>query len=549
MQKIFDAESSIKIGKPAKNFKNPIEKNTEMHYNGNKQFSDRGIFMKHKKLLCISLTGALALSAFLVAACTPAVEPEEPPVDGDAWHNQSLWLNADALLPTEKIELPTGAAENNSEIIAVHDPSIFQDPKDGMYYAFGSHFAVASSENLIKWTQECKDGEFGQVYGEEKMEGTYSALPKSIQKTIELVEPVQTGDAIKTTWAPDVEYINGKYYLYFSLTHSFGSDKSAIARLESDKVLGPYGNETIIVESVTTTEASHPNCIDQELFYDKDGKLWMVYGSHFAGIYIKELDKNGLPKEEGWGKLLWKGGSKVVEGPFVYYNASTDYYYLMTTYGDLNSDYNMHVARSKNPDGPYVDITGDNMAETEGNGNLHGNKVAGNYKFGSSNYVALGHNSVIKDKDGRYFVIYHVRHQIKGMHNLMVNQLYFNEEGWPVMAPTAYVGEKAGLATQAEIAGDYDIVLHAESTTSTIVDAETYTLSADGKVKKGTAEVGSWTVKQDYYVEITINEVVYKGVVAPGWNNYASLSKQKGVYTLTAVSNAGRSLWAIPALG
>lgn len=511
--------------------------------------------MKHKKLLCISLTATLALSAFLVAACDK--KPEEP--TGDAWHNQSLWLTADTLLPTEKVELPTSSA-NNSGGVAVHDPSIFQDPKTGTYYAFGSHFMVASSEDLIRWTQEVGDGS-SESSGQREAQNLYGDGVKWRDVLKESVAYAGTG--MPSTWAPDVEYINGKYYMYLSLTSAFGSNKSVISRVESDRVLGPYSNETVLIKS---GETGGPNAIDPELFYDKDGKLWMVYGSHFAGIYIKELNENGLPKEEGYGKLLWKGGSKVVEGPFVFYNASTEYYYLMTTYGDLTSDYNMHVARSKNPDGPYVDIAGDNMAETSNNGTIHGNKISGNYTFhgNKKGSGALGHNSVIKDKEGRYFVIYHVRGQtgstVEGAHHLMVNQLYFNEEGWPVMAPTAYVGEKAGLATQAEVAGDYEIVLHTEETTKTMVSSEEYMLSADGKVKKDGAEVGSWTVKQDYYVEITLKEaktvdgqattvdVVYKGVIAPGWDNYAGASKQKGVYTITAVSNAGRALWAIPTL-
>ena len=500
--------------------------------------------MKHKKLLCISLTGALALSAFLVAACDK--KPETP--TGDAWHNQSIWLSAGELLPTEKIVLPT-ESKSNSASVAVHDPSIFQDPKTGMYYAFGSHFMVASSEDLIKWTQEVGDGS-SETSGQKVAQGLYG---DGVNWRDVLKESVAyAGTGMPSTWAPDVEYINGKYYMYLSLTSAFGSNKSVISRVESDRVLGPYSNETVLIKS---GEKGGPNAIDPELFYDKDGKLWMVYGSHFAGIYIKELDvKTGLPKEDGYGKLLWKGGTKVVEGPFVYYNASTDYYYLMTTYGDLTSDYNMHVARSKDPDGPYLDIAGDNMAETNENGDLHGNKVAGNYNFHGkrTGYAALGHNSVIKDKDGRYFVIYHVRNQtgsnVTAGHHLMVNQLYFNEEGWPVMAPTAYVGEKAGLATLAEIAGDYEIVLHSESTTKEMVESEKYTLSADGKVSNIATQVGTWTVKQDYYVEITIDEIVYKGVVAPGWDNYGGATEQKGGYTITAVSNEGRSLWAIPTL-
>src|SRR5699024_8832276 len=125
-----------------------------------------------------------------------------------------------------------------------------------------------------------------------------------------------------------------------SLTRDFGSSASAIGRVESDDIMGPYSNNTIIVESVTSTDPVKPNCIDPELFYDKDGKLWMVYGSAFGGIYIKELDDNGLPVEDGFGKLLWTPNG-IVEGPFVFYNEDQGYYYLMATQGDLSKDYTM----------------------------------------------------------------------------------------------------------------------------------------------------------------------------------------------------------------
>lgn len=471
---------------------------------------------------------------------------EDPPVIEDAWHNQSIWLQEDPLVPTAAVTMPKHDSNRTKEGVAVHDPSVFQDPKDGKYYAFGSHFMVASSSNLLTWKQEVGDGS-SESSGQVQAKKLYNADWRTVLKE----SVAYAGRGMPSTWAPDVEYFNGKYYMYVSLTSSFGSNRSVISRVEADNVLGPYSNETVIIKS---GEAGGPNAIDPELFFDKDGKLWMVYGSHFAGIYIKELynegENMGLPKEEGWGKLLWKGGSKVVEGPFVFYNASTEYYYLMTTYGDLTSDYNMHVARSKNPNGPYVDVAGDDMATTSDNGNRHGNKIAGNYLFARSSgagYAALGHNSVIKDKNGRYFVVYHTRSQtgndVSGGHKLMVSQLFFNEDGWPVMSPTAYVNEKAGLFEESAVAKSYEIVLHSETTTKTLVHSEDYTLNADHTITKGGSNVGTWELKDGYYIELTISGVTYKGVVVPGWDIYSN--NPAATVNITAVSNAGRSLWAI----
>ena len=531
--------------------------------------------MKNAKKIFIpvALAAALSLSAFLVACG----EKTPPATNNDKWRDESIWMTAEPLVPTNAAEIPEDI-EYRAPLGSVHDPSVFHDPVSGYYYAYGTHFAVAKTyylEDAFKndkeggWEQVEKEFDFSVLYGDEYITYNGNKWPRALEETVKLVQP---NADLNTTWAPDVEYINGKYYMYYSLTKGFGYNTSAIGRVESNSPEGPFDNNVIIVDSMSNT-AGKPNCIDPELFYDKEGKLWLVYGSDSGGIFIKELynegSKVGLPKEEGFGTKLWKGG-KNQEGPFIYYNAATDYYYLMCSYNRLQVNYNMHVARSKNPNGPYVGIDGKDVA-SDGEGNL----VAGNFKFnrsgkGTNGLAAMGHNSVVKDKDGKYFVIYHSRslsgNTVNQPHNLYVNQLYFNEDGWPVMAPTSYVGETRGTFTEEQVAQEYEIVVHAmpadqssgTSYKSTYVTSVNYTLAADGKVMSGQTQAGTWTLKDGYYAEITLKEtrtvngqattvdIVYKGVVAPGWDTYASkVADQKGVITITAVSNEGISLWAI----
>lgn len=451
------------------------------------------------------------------------------------WTDQDEWLNKEAAIPSEAYALPQSMPNYGSA--AVHDPSVFHDAASGKYYAFGSHFAVASSEDLISWQQENRDGDTTKLFG-------------TAQWRTVLAEADKHAGGHENVWAPDVEKIGDTYYLYYSLTSGFGSNKSIIGRVESDNVMGPYSNEKVIVK--TNGKSNEPNAIDPELFYDKDGGLWMVYGSFYSGIYIKELynegENVGLPKEEGTGKLLWKGSSGGVEGPFVFYNATTEYYYLMTSDGSLRrddgfADYNMRVARSKNPDGPYTDITGKDMAASAGGGN----KLTGNYKFdGDIGYAALGHNSVIK-KDGKYLAVYHARrydasatNNVSSYHSLRTNQLFFNEEGWPVLAPNRYAKESLGKVTPTRAAGDYDIVVHTTNTTATFVDSIRYTLTSDGKITNGGSEAGTWSVQNDCHITLTLGGTEYKGVIAPAWCTY----QRKGVLSITATSAQGGSLWA-----
>ena len=482
----------------------------------------------NKKLFGVSLAAVMLLSVGLLGACQkdsagPYVMPE--------WSGRP----------------------NEDNSVAVHDPSIFYDEASSTYYAFGSHFAVASSTDLLTWEQEVGDNNWQALYGTAK----YGELnwPATLGESVDLVNPQSD---ITTTWAPDVEEYNGKYYMYYSLTKAFGSRESVIGRVEADSPLGPYVNNKIIVSSVGTP-AGGPNCIDPELFYDKDGGLWMVYGSSFGGLYIKELynsgDNWGLPKEDGindFGKLLWSGSNNQ-EGPFIFYNEKTEYYYMMVSYGDLNNSYNMRVARSENPNGPFKDITGADVANATGQ--KGGNKIAGNYIIGDANgYAAIGHNSVLT-KDGEYFVVAHARRQagtgVTAGHSLYVFQLFFNEDGWPVMNPNRYAGESIGTGvTMENVADTYDVVLHTEGTTADFVQSKEYTFAADGTVTSGSENVGTWTLSGDYYVTITLTggdwQGTYKGVVAPGWDMYVeNAASAYSTFSMTAVSDTGRPLWAV----
>ena len=225
------------------------------------------------------------------------------------WFDKDIWLGQTPLVPSAT-DVPSRYpdeynAADRSKDVSVHDPSIFHDPVSGKYYAFGSHFMVASTRDFISWKQEVGDGsdeESGRTVSQ-KLYGTGVNWRNVLKESV-----AYAGTSMPSTWAPHVEYYSGKYYMYVSLTSGFGESKSVISRVSSDNVLGPYANEEVILKTPSDKSGATPNAIDPELFYDKDGKLWMVYGSHFAGVYIKELYNDGenwgLPKEDGWRKLL-----------------------------------------------------------------------------------------------------------------------------------------------------------------------------------------------------------------------------------------------------
>jgi arabinan endo-1,5-alpha-L-arabinosidase len=153
-----------------------------------------------------------------------------------------------------------------------------------------------------------------------------------------------------------------------------------------------------------------------------------------------------------------------VEGPYIVYNAETDYYYLFVSYGDLFKNYNVRVGRSRNITGPYTYSLNDSLSmETKGgNDNNHGNKVLGGYYFdfdSSVSRMATGHCSVLKDTDGKWLLFNHVRNTgNRNYHYIQVHQLFFNEKGWPVILPNVYAGEKLQDIGAADLNGNWQVI-------------------------------------------------------------------------------------------
>ena len=500
--------------------------------------------MRKKALFSMTLAALLALT---MVGCTPGTDDPAPGPEGPG--------DDDPEEPTVKeYYMPVYDGVEDGREVSVHDPSIFEDPVSGTYYAYGSHFAVASTTDLINWTQEVNDGS-NESAGQTVAQELYG---DGVNWRTVLADSVAfAGTGMPSTWAPDVVYHDGTYYMYVSLTSAFGQSRSIISRVSSSQPLGakqgdPYGDEEVIISSAGPSNNAEPNCIDPELFEDEEGRLWMVYGSFFAGIYILELENEGenwgMPKpDQGFGKLLWDSDGAGLEGPFIFYNETTGYYYLMTSHGSLSENYTMRVARSENPDGPYVDITGVDMAETN-----NGNKIAGNYVLGDANgYAAIGHNSVI-EKDGEYFVVAHARRQsgdngVTPGHSLYVFQLFFNEDGWPVMNPNRYAGEVLGTGITADMLdGDYDLVIHTEGNVVDFAQSQSYTFAEDGSITLEGQNVGTWALSGDYYMTVTLDGVEYNGVVTPSWSMYgATADNNYPTFSITATSDTGIPLWAV----
>lgn len=481
---------------------------------------------------------------------------------------------------------------------SVHDPSIVKDKDTGEYYIFGSNQGVAKSSDLINWT-----GVRTSLYGSD----IASNLDLSFAGYKDGSTNAGNGTAI---WAPCViynkDFVNkdgtkGAYMIYYPASSNY--KRGVIGFATSQSITGPYTFGANVVYSGFTTcggpdepgvtvdtiytnthldeliaagtlegfnndwvladgtynVAEYPQCIDPAVFTDKDGKMWMVYGSHAGGIWLLELDAaTGMPKYPGkdgtteaglqidryFGIRIQSGYSLGGEGPYIVYDPVSDYYYLDVTYGQITEGYNQRLFRSKDVTGPYVDITGKNGAVGEDVTNLdeYGVKIMGNYDFSnlSKGYKHGGHDSMIV-VDGQLYNIYHQRFETGGNHQNRIHQMFRNEEGWPVMAVYENAGDQISETGYAldEIVGDYEFVDHGTLTSSYMQDTLLVTLNADGTIT-GDIE-GTWSMtKGTYYMNAVINGVTYKGVF---YKQQDESGLKRQVMTFSAYGSNNTAIW------
>ena len=433
----------------------------------------------------------------------------------------------------------------------VHDPSVIL-VDDGYFYIYGSHMAAARSKDLMSWEMISRNAESGCKLFEDVQTELQEALFWARTATF---------------WASDVQQLaDGRYYLYYC-TCEGSSPLSALGLAVSDRPEGPYKDLGIFLKSgMPGYDATQlPNVIDPHTFYDKDGKLWMVYGSYSGGIFILEMDENtGFPLGgQGYGKKLLGKNHARIEAPYVLYSKETDYYYLFLSFGGLNANdgYNIRVCRSRNPDGPYVDALGQDMIACGGSDGsyfndpdyeIYGVKLMGSHQWEpyetdhskkATGYKSPGHNSAWYDvQTGRYFLIFHTRFVSQGeRYNVRVHEFFMNEDGWPVVSPLRYAGETAAPVAPENQAGVYKVILHERDINLDVHASKVVTLNTDGSVSGDLS--GSWTSSDGMKLTITLDGISYDGVIRSGYD------ESQKVYTtcFTALDDSGAALWGVRA--
>jgi arabinan endo-1,5-alpha-L-arabinosidase len=452
--------------------------------------------------------------------------------------------------------------------IGVHDPSVLKD--GNTHYVFGSHLAAAKSTDLINW-QYFSVLTANDAVDESTLFNTYST---------QIAEGIAWTDGYKGNWAADViKSTNGKYWFYYNhcaQTEATGGcwNRSYLGLAEADSIEGPYVNKGVFLRSgyrnagefttypldngqTTYNGAVDPNAIDPAAYYDKTGKLWLAYGSYSGGLFVLELDTTtGKPKAgQGYGTRLVGGQGRAIEGGFVLYSPESDYYYLFFSVAGFaaNDGYNIRIARSKTPNGPFLDAAGANIADA---GGLEiGSKLMGGFEFTqelgedaeSWGYQAPGHNSAFYDAaTGRHILVTHTRFPatstdyptIPEAQAVRTHEMFVNNQGWLVVSPQRYVPTTGNnLVDIKDVPGYYKFINQGKTVNTTPVRSSYIALNENRTVTG--SQTGSWYTQGGSTIKLELGNTSYYGVVKWQWDN----GRKELVPVFSATSLAGETIW------
>lgn len=276
------------------------------------------------------------------------------------------------------------------------DPTVTK-AKDGFYYLFATedtrNVPIWKSKDMIQWTF------IGTAFTDETRP---DFLPNG------------------GIWAPEINYINGKYVLHYSMSEWGGHWDAGIGVAVSEKPEGPFKDLGKIFDS---RDVDVENSIDQ--FYIEDGNRKYLFWGSFHGIYSIELTGDGLQIKPGAQKVKIAGSA--YEGTAIHKRG--DYYYFFGSVGacckGLKSTYSVVYGRSKSLHGPYLNKNGENLMDNKYDVLIEN----------SDQFIGNGHNSrIVQDDAGNDWMFYHAYEKEKSAQwdrFLMLSEVKWDEEDWP----------------------------------------------------------------------------------------------------------------------
>jgi arabinan endo-1,5-alpha-L-arabinosidase len=288
------------------------------------------------------------------------------------------------------------------ERLNTHDPATLLR-EDGRWWVFSTGVLLkhASSTDLRLWKPE------GSV----------------LKEAPAWSKEVAPGNKRSHFWAPDVIRIDDRILLYYSVSE-FGKNTSAIALATSPRAHGaPWTDHGIVLRS---GPGDNFNAIDPALLLD-DGRLWMAYGSFWAGLFLIELDpRTGLRKDPA-AEPIHLAHSPEIEAPTLHRRGNL--YYLFVNEGiccrGVKSTYRIRVGRSEKVTGPYLDDQGRDLRDGGGREVL----------ATDGSRIGPGHAGIVIDGANEWLSYHYYDAERDGAPTLGLRRLEWTGDGWPNILP------------------------------------------------------------------------------------------------------------------
>lgn len=507
--------------------------------------------LKYFLILCISMT------VLSFAGCKDDdVKQEEDEADTDTAFTIPTYADDYSLIAS-------WANRNEWNLANVHDPSVAY--YNGYYYMYGTdasygnaavghgHFQGKRSTDLVNW---------------DWVGGPFYEPPSWVADSLNAIRSRMglnaiTKDNIKYgCWAPVVHRVNvgGQEILrmYYSIvienfiktgnipsydannvmTNFDGSwtERAFIGMCEStdpagavweDKgfVTGSSSDRGLDYSRSSTKDWSgyfYYNAIDPTYIVTPEDKHYLIHGSWHSGFALLEVDAStgkplntlGEPYAVSSSELTARYGERIgtrsassrwqgSEAPEIIYKDG--YYYLFMAYDPLTVPYNTRVVRSENIEGPYLDITGRNFTNGEGDSYPI---VTHPYKFNLSNgWVGIAHCCIFqKENTDEWFYMSQARLPENVGGNVYSNALMMGHVRrivwcpassgepnnlWPIALPERYAAvPDYGTITKDSLVGNWEHI-NLKYSLGVQNGASSLTLNADGTMSG--ALTGSWS--------------------------------------------------------
>jgi len=364
----------------------------------------------------------------------------------------------------------------------VHDPTLIKH--DGYYYMFSTDvffgggnvdeddprrdpkIPIRRSENLVDWHP------IGHVFDE---------MPEDV---IDFMTEIQPDYRPLAVWAPFIKQVGDEFRLYYSVPANDDLQTAYLGLATSPHPEGPWENQGLVL---ATYDGDEHNGIDPALMVERaSGRHWLFHGSWQAGIFVVEVDPetgfriDDQDKGEIVATRLLSNGSAAMEGAEVLYRPENDMYYMFVTYDWLMEPYNVRVGRAEEPQGPYLDMFGENLANHTDNYP----KITAQYRFsGHYGWKGVGHTGLLND-DGDYYLASNGRlgGPFPNEHLMLLHlrRMFWTDDGWPKLSPQRYAGVPQIDIQDEDVIGRWEYISLDETFSKN--DPLFITLSSNGSV-------------------------------------------------------------------